>query len=127
MPRPTKPRAVAVPITEVKPVSSPKNLLYYGDNLDVLHLHVPTESVDLIYLDPPFNSDQNYNILFAEKDGSDAAAQIQAFEDTWHWDRGSEAAYAELVEKGPARVSQAVQSLRQLLGTNDVMAYVAMM
>ncbi len=59
------------------------NTLYYGDNLEVLRLHVPDESVDLVYLDPPFKSDQNYNVLFADRDGSRSAAQIQAFEDTW--------------------------------------------
>ena len=59
------------------------SVLYYGDNLPILREHFPDESVDLIYLDPPFKSDQNYNVLFAEKDGSRSAAQIQAFEDTW--------------------------------------------
>ena len=62
------------------------NHLYYGDNLDVLRRHVADESVDLVYLDPPFNSNQSYNVLFAEQNGTEAAAQIQAFEDTWHWD-----------------------------------------
>ena len=64
-----------------------KNTLYYGDNLPVLRQHVKDESVDLIYPDPPFNSDQNYNVLFQEQDGSRPAAQIQAFGDTWHWDK----------------------------------------
>ena len=62
------------------------NTLYYGDNLDVLRKYVKDETVDLIYLDPPFNSNQNYNILFQEKNGTKSSAQIQAFEDTWHWD-----------------------------------------
>jgi hypothetical protein len=66
-----------------------ENALYYGDNLDVLRRHIKDESVDLVYLDPPFNSNQNYNVLFAAKDGTDAAAQIQAFEDTWRWDTSS--------------------------------------
>ncbi|HEX8732167.1 MAG TPA: hypothetical protein VF725_08900 [Ktedonobacterales bacterium] len=61
----------------------PDNHLYYGDNLDILRRYVKDESVDLIYLDPPFNSNANYNVLFAEKDGKRAAAQIQAFGDTW--------------------------------------------
>jgi site-specific DNA-methyltransferase (adenine-specific) len=60
-----------------------ENLLYYGDNLDVMRRHIKDESVDLVYLDPPFNSDQNYNILFKEQNGSRAASQIRAFEDTW--------------------------------------------
>jgi len=62
------------------------NLLYYGDNLDVLRRHVDDESVDLVYLDPPFNSNASYNVLFAERDGTQAASQIKAFEDTWRWD-----------------------------------------
>ena len=61
------------------------NKLFYGDNLDVLGRHVADESVDLVYLDPPFNSNANYNVLFAERDGTQAAAQIKAFEDTWRW------------------------------------------
>ena len=69
------------------------NTLYYGDNLDILKHYVKTESVDLVYLDPPFQSGRDYNILFEEQDGSRAAAQIQAFEDTWTWDQRSAAAY----------------------------------
>ena len=76
------------------------NQLYYGDNLDVLRRHVESESVDLIYLDPPFNSKQDYNILFAEQDGSRSAAQIKAFGDTWRWDQGAEAACVEMIEAG---------------------------
>ena len=64
--------------------------LYYGDNLDVLKRYVKDESVDLVYLDPPFNSNATYNVLFAEQDGSRAAAQIKAFEDTWRWDQEAE-------------------------------------
>ena len=63
-----------------------KNLLYYGDNLGVLLRHVADESVDLVYLDPPFNSNATYNVLFAERNGSQSAVQINAFEDTWRWD-----------------------------------------
>jgi site-specific DNA-methyltransferase (adenine-specific) len=66
-------------------VTQEKNKLYYGDNLEVLKLYVRDESVDLIYLDPPFNSRQDYNVLFAEKDGSQSSSQIHAFEDTWEW------------------------------------------
>ena len=60
--------------------------LYYGDNLDILGRYVNGESVDLVYLDPPFKSNQDYNVLFAGKNGTQAAAQIKVFEDTWHWD-----------------------------------------
>ena len=62
-----------------------KNVLYYGDNLDIMRRYLPDESIDLVYLDPPLNSNTNYNVLFAEKDGSKAASQIQAFSDTWTW------------------------------------------
>jgi DNA modification methylase len=104
-----------------------ENVLYYGDNLEILRRYIEDESVDLVYLDPPFKSDQDYNILFAERNGSRAAAQIKAFEDTWHWDKISAAAYQEIVETGPARVSQAMQAFRTFLGENDMMAYLAMM
>ena len=102
------------------------NQLYYGDNLDVLRLHVADESVDLVYLDPPFNSNANYNVLFAERDGTQAAAQIKAFEDTWRWDEGAARAYEDVVEAG-GRVSQAMQAFRTFLGENDMLAYLAMM
>jgi site-specific DNA-methyltransferase (adenine-specific) len=69
-----------------------ENVLYYGDNLEILRRYIENESVDLVYLDPPFKSDQDYNILFAERNGSQAAAQIKAFEDIWHWDKVSAAA-----------------------------------
>jgi len=67
------------------------NALYYGDNLKWLRDHdiFPNNSIDLIYLDPPFKSEQDYNVLFAEQNGSRAAAQIKAFEDTWRWDQDS--------------------------------------
>jgi site-specific DNA-methyltransferase (adenine-specific) len=76
------------------------NTLYYGDNLDVLKRHVKDDSVDLVYLDPPFNSNATYNVLFAEEDGSRPAAQIKAFEDTWRWDRAAQAAFDEVIEAG---------------------------
>src|SRR3954462_9479327 len=102
------------------------NQLYYGDNLDVLRLHIADESVDLVYLDPPFNSNANYNVLFAERDGTQAASQIKAFEDTWTWDEDAARAFEEIVEQG-GRVSQAMLAFRTLLGESDMMAYLAMM
>ena len=102
------------------------NTLYYGDNLDVLREHVPDESVDLVYLDPPFNSNQSYNVLFAERDGSRSAAQIKAFDDTWRWDQAAAAAYQEVVEAG-GKVSEALQAFRLFLGDNDMLAYLSMM
>ena len=103
-----------------------KNTLCYGDNLEVLRLHVPDECVDLVYLDPPFKSNQDYNVLFAEPNGSKSKAQIKAFSDTWHWDREAEEAYVEVVDRAD-RVSDAMLAFRKLLGENDMMAYLAMM
>ena len=103
-----------------------KNRLYYGDNLDVLRRYVRGETVDLVYLDPPFKSDQDYNVLFAEQDGSRAAAQIKAFGDMWQWDETSARVYEEVVETG-GRVGQVLQSFRGFLGDNDMLAYLAMM
>ncbi len=102
------------------------NKLFYGDNLDVLRRYVRDESVDLIYLDPPFNSRQDYNVLFAEKDGTRSSSQITAFEDTWEWNLDAERAYQEVVERG-GWVSNAMQAFRTFLGNSDMMAYLAMM
>jgi len=103
-----------------------KNRLYYGDNLKVLREHVEAESVDLVYLDPPFKSDQDYNVLFAEQNGTRSGAQIRAFQDTWRWDQAAAAAYQEVVESG-GRISLVMQGLRQAIGENDMLAYLAMM
>jgi len=102
------------------------NTLYYGDNLGILHRYIKDETVDLVYLDPPFNSNATYNVLFAEHNGSQAAAQIKAFEDTWHWDMAAERAYKEVVEAG-GKLSQAMQAFRQFLRDTDMLAYLAMM
>jgi len=107
-------------------MSSDPNKLYYGDNLDVLRRYIPDQSVDLIYLDPPFNSRQDYNVLFAEKDGNRSAAQITAFKDTWEWNLEAERAYQEVVEAG-GRVADALRAFRTLLGGSDMLAYLAMM
>ena len=102
------------------------NTLYYGDNLDILRRYIADESVDLIYLDPPFNSSRDYNVLFAEQDGTRAAAQIRAFEDTWQWDVSAAAAYESMVEGG-GKVSQVLQAFRLFLGDTDMLAYLSMM
>jgi DNA modification methylase len=102
------------------------NLLYYGDNLDVLRRHILDSSIDLVYLDPPFNSNASYNVLFAERDGTQAASQIKAFEDTWRWDESAARACAEVIEAG-GKVSEAMQAFRTFLGDSDMMAYLAMM
>lgn len=107
-------------------MSQPDNTLYYGDNLDVLRRHIKDESVDLIYLDPPFNSNANYNVLFAAKDGHQAAAQMEAFEDTWRWDEGAARQFAETVEAG-GRVADVLLAFEKFLGTSDMLAYLAMM
>ena len=103
-----------------------KNCLYCGDNLTVLREHIKDESVDLIYLDPPFNSRQDYNVLFAEKDGTRSSSQIMAFEDTWEWNMDAEAAFEEIVERG-GRVSDAMRAFRTFLGHSDMMVYLATM
>lgn len=102
-----------------------KNRLYYGDNLTVLREHIQDESVDLVYLDPPFNSNADYNVLFAEQDGTRAASQIKAFEDTWRWDDSAARSYQETVEAG-GKLSEAMQAFRTLLGDSDMLAYLSM-
>ena len=108
-------------------VESGKNKLYYGDNYDVLRRYLRDESVDLIYLDPPFNSRQDYNVLFAEKDGSKSSSQIHAFEDTWEWNLDAERSYQHIVERISGQVADAMRAFRTFLGTSDMMAYLAMM
>lgn len=104
------------------------NKLYYGDNLDVLREHIADNSIDLVYLDPPFNSDRSYNVLFREKSGEEAQAQIEAFDDTWTWSHESEHLYVELMNgPAPVQVKDAVDAMRKLLGDNDVFAYLVMM
>ncbi len=104
-----------------------KNKLYFGDNLKILRDHVADSSVDLIYLDPPFNSNANYNVLFKEKSGEESAAQITAFEDTWQWGLEPEAIYKEIVTSGPRKLADLMQALLAFLGRNDMMAYLVMM
>src|SRR5689334_20558158 len=102
------------------------NQLFYGDNLDVLRRHVEDESVDLVYLDPPFKADRNYKVQFAAKDGTQAAGHIQAFEDTWQWDQEAAATYHEVVEAG-GKVSEVLQAFRLYRDGTDMLAYLAMM
>ena len=102
------------------------NSLYYGDNLDILQRYVKDESVDLVYLDPPFKSNQTYNVLFQEKNGSQSASQIKAFEDTWHWDETAARSFEETIETG-GQVAEAMRAFRRLLGDNDMLAYLSMM
>jgi len=90
------------------------NVLYYGDNLDILRKYIPDESVDLIYLDPPFNSKKDYNILFKETSGLESEAQIHAFTDSWHWTQSAQDTYQELITKAPMKVGKLIDSLIQL-------------
>ena len=103
------------------------NQLYYGDNLGILRTHIPDESVDLIYIDPPFNSNQAYNVIFSEADGSSSQAQIRAFEDTWRWGETTEQAYHELVVTAPHLLVETIKSFRGFLTETNLMAYLVMM
>lgn len=103
------------------------NALYYGDNLAVLRDSIAADSVDLIYLDPPFNSQANYNVLFKGSSGKGADAQIEAFEDTWHWGEEAERAFAEVLASPATQAAELLRALCSFLGKNDVMAYLAMM
>ncbi len=103
------------------------NYLFYGDNLDVLRRHVRDETVDLVYLDPPFNSAQSYNVLFKEHDGMAASAQIKAFEDTWRWDQAAAAEFEATVTSGHADTAETLLAFRRMLGTSDMLAYLTMM
>ena len=109
------------------------NVLYYGDNLDILRRYISDESVDLVYLDPPFNSDRNYNVIFKDESGRKSDAQLLAFEDTWHWGPSAEATYAYLTETArhqgrvPDTVSTIMAALRSGIGENQMMAYLVEM
>lgn len=103
------------------------NHLYYGDNLQVLREHIATESVDLIYLDPPFNSQATYNVLFRSPKGEQSQAQIEAFEDTWHWIASAERAFDEVMQSGNTDAAELLRALRAFLRENDLMAYLSMM
>lgn len=109
------------------------NALYYGDNLDILRRYVPDESVDLVYLDPPFNSNADYNVIFRDESGRDSDAQLLAFEDTWHWGPGVESLYSYLTNTSlhrgrvPEAVAAIIGALRQGLGTNQMTAYLVEM
>jgi site-specific DNA-methyltransferase (adenine-specific) len=105
---------------------SAQNALYYGDNLDILKRYIADQSTDLVYLDPPFKSNQNYNVLFKEQNGSQAASQIRAFEDTWTWGQDDEEFFADLVTKGD-KVADCLQAFRKFLGPCDMLAYLVMM
>ena len=109
------------------------NVLYYGDNLDILRRYIPDESVDLVYLDPPFNSNRDYNVIFKDESGRKSDAQLLAFEDTWHWGPSAEATYTYLTNTArhdgriPSKVSTIIAALRAGIGENQMMAYLVEM
>ncbi len=122
--------ALAISLAERAPARyqvAMTNRLYYGDNLDVLREHIASDSVDLVYLDPPFNSNANYNILFKSPAGKGADSQIEAFEDTWHWNDKAEAAFHDVMTSGNTDVAELLRAMRGFLKENDMMAYLAMM
>ena len=125
--------APVLKVAEVPPVNRWKRgtvgELYWGDNLGILRERIADETVDLIYLDPPFNSNRNYNVLFSEKSHHESDAQIEAFTDTWHWSDQAELTYNELVHGNhvPQNVSDLIAAMRKFIGSNDVMAYLVMM
>ena len=103
------------------------NHLYYGDNLRVLRDSIADQSVDLVYLDPPFNSNGNYNVLFRSPSGERSHAQIEAFGDTWHWTDEAERAFDDVMRCGNCEAAEVLRALRAFLKENDMMAYLAMM
>ena len=106
------------------------NALFYGNNLAVLRERVADESVDLVYLDPPFNSNASYNVLFREKTGEESPAQIRAFTDTWEWTQETELTFEQDIignPSVPSAVKDMISAFRQFIGRNDMMAYLVMM
>jgi DNA modification methylase len=101
--------------------------LYFGDNLFVLRDEIKSESVDLVYLDPPFNSKRDYNVYLKTPKGHDSDAQITAFDDTWHWGAQAEKEFDELLHQSNTDVSEMIQSLRHFLKESDLMAYLTLM
>ena len=126
--RPPEPHLAGDPLTELA-----TNLLYYGDNLDILRRYLPGAAIDLVYLDPPFNSNRDYNVIFRDESGNATDAQLLAFEDTWHWGPSAEATYAYLINTArhegrvPDKVSTIIAALRAGIGENQMMAYLVEM
>lgn len=109
------------------PTTPDANTLFYGDNLDILRRHVGDGSVDLVYLDPPFNSNATYNVLFKSPTGEQSQSQIEAFGDTWHWTDSAERAFDEVMTGGNSDAAEMLRAMRGFLKENDMMAYLAMM
>jgi len=111
----------------MSPKSLTENTLFYGDNLPILREYVADESVDLIYLDPPFNSNRSYNVLFKDETGRESDAQLVAFDDTWHWGEAAEETYDALATEAAPNVGKMIAALRDFIGANQMMAYLVMM
>ncbi len=109
----------------MKPITS--NTLYYGDNLPILREYLPDESVDLVYLDPPFNSQRAYNVSLKDEGGQEARAQIMAFKDTWTWDESASFTYQDLVENAPTNMAKMINAMHDFIGPNPLTAYLVMM
>jgi site-specific DNA-methyltransferase (adenine-specific) len=103
------------------------NTLFYGDNLGIVREYIDDESVDLVYLDPPFNSNATYNVLFHAPTGEGSQAQIEAFGDTWHWNVHAEDAFDQVIKSGNSDAAEMLRAMRSFLKENDMMAYLAMM
>jgi len=103
------------------------NKLCFGDNLKILKEDIGDESVDLIYLDPPFKSNATYNVLFEETGGEKSAAQIMAFEDTWRWGPETEIAFHQVVQASPPRTAEFLNAMRAYIGVGGLLAYLVMM
>ena len=101
-----------------------KNTLFYGDNLEILKEYIQDESVDLIYLDPPFNSNRTYSVLFKDERGMESEAQINAFDDTWHW---NERFFRQMMQTAPVKVASMLDAMHGFIGENQMMAYLVMM
>jgi site-specific DNA-methyltransferase (adenine-specific) len=109
------------------PTTPSINTLFYGDNLDILREYIADAAVDLVYLDPPFNSNATYNVLFRAPGGEQSQAQIEAFEDSWHWNAHAEDAFDQVIKSGNSDAAEMLRAMRSFLKENDMMAYLAMM
>jgi len=108
-----------------KPLTT--NTLFYGDNLPILQEYLNAESIDLIYLDPPFNSNRDYNVLFRGESGGESGAQLQAFKDAWAWDAATQVTFEDLCLNAPPPVQKLLQTFYDLLGQNQMTAYLVML
>lgn len=115
-------------IIDYNKVEFDKNTLFFGDNLDFLRDKIPSNFVDLVYLDPPFNSQADYNILFKESSGKESAAQIQSFKDFWVWNPDADKSYDHLLyHSGNQSLGKLIQAMHDFLGKNPMLAYLVMM